>query len=167
MLSCSLFSASSRLSFLRLSDKRFLTQVDGFYSLLLTAKRLDTEVSPDNGPDGKEAMAKRLTMAKNNDTGGKIPPISPRHRARQASMPHYGQLNAGKDGEHSSRPRIPITTVTLLSSKLTRTFFSQFLPVFSLILHLFSADNLCQISTKSPQEIKWQQYLPADKNELY
>ena len=45
-----------------MSDK--IPQVDGFYSLLLTAKRLDTEVRPDNGADLKAAMAKRLTMAK-------------------------------------------------------------------------------------------------------
>ena len=51
---------SDKIVPLRLSDK--LPQVDGFYSLLLTAKRLDTEVRPDNGADLK--AAKRLTMAK-------------------------------------------------------------------------------------------------------
>ena len=60
VLSHSLFSGSSkRLSLYDCLSKDCLTkdclskdcliQVDGFYSLLLTAKRLDTEVRPDNG----------------------------------------------------------------------------------------------------------------------
>ena len=51
--------------------------------------------------------------------------------------------------------------------ELLQRLLPSFLPVFSLILHLFSTDNLCQISTKSRHEIKWQQYLQADKNEFY
>ena len=44
--------------------QNFAPQVDGFYSLLLTAKRVDTQVSWDNGTLEKEVMAKILTMAK-------------------------------------------------------------------------------------------------------
>ena len=46
------------------TGQNFALQVDGFYSLLLTAKRVDTQVSWDNGTLEKEVMAKILTMAK-------------------------------------------------------------------------------------------------------
>ena len=64
LLSCQLSVLSRSLFLFDCLTKGCITQVDGFYSLLLTAKRLDTEVRPDNGADVKEAMAKRLTMAK-------------------------------------------------------------------------------------------------------
>ena len=49
-------------------------------------------------------------------------------------MAHYRQLNAGRM-ENIRLPWIPITTVSLLSSKLN-DFFSAFLTVSSLISHL-------------------------------
>ena len=134
------------------SDKRqCLTQVDGFYSLLLTAKRVDTEVRPDNGRSKKIDNGKKINNnGKKNDThtGGKIPnPSLHVTGASRASMAHYRQLNAGRM-ENIRLPRIPITTVTLLSSKLTN-FFSAFLTVASLISHLLSSQSVPNIHKES------------------
>ena len=74
-------------------------------------------------------------------------------------MPHYRQLNAGRM-ENIRLPWIPITTVSLLSSKLN-DFFSAFLTVSSLISQLLSSQ---QISAKTPHEIK--KYL-QDETELH